>query len=251
MTLAGPPPRRIAFLRRAARAGNAAPGLVWLPGFKSDMHSSKAGALDQWAQEQGRALLRFDYSGHGLSGGDFVDGTISRWLEETLALIRGQTSGPQVIVGSSMGGWLALLAARALASSGETARLHALVLIAPAVDFTEALIWQKLPPAARQQIEETGHWNRPSQYGDAYPITRELLEDGRRHLLLGAPVRTHCRVHVLHGMQDPDVPWQHGLRLVEHLASDDAVFTLVRDGEHRLSRPQDIALLLRIIEGVD
>lgn len=242
--------RSIAFLRRHAVPGNAQPGLVWLPGFMSDMASTKASALDGWAAGQGRALLRFDYSGHGVSGGRFEDGTISLWLEEALALVRAQSRGPQVLVGSSMGGWLALLLARALAKAGEAARLHALVLIAPAVDFTQQLIEPKLTPEIARQIETTGQWLRPSAYGAPYPITRGLLHDGRLHNLFGTVLRSHCPVHILQGMQDPDVPWQHAMQLVEHLASDPVVISLIRDGDHRLSRPEDIAMLLQVIEGM-
>ena len=251
MEVGGPGnPRSIAFLQRNASLATSAPGLVWLPGFMSDMASTKASALDAWAQSRGRALLRFDYSGHGRSPGRFEDGTISRWLEEALAMVRGNTFGPQILIGSSMGAWLALLLARALGGLGEEARLHALVLIAPATDFTQSLIWPRLTPEIRAEIESKGQWLRPSAYGAPYPITRALLEDGRRHCLLDAPVRSFCPVHILQGMQDPDVPWQHAMRLVEHLADDPVVISLIKDGDHRLSRPQDIAQLLDVIAGM-
>ena len=242
--------RRIAFRRRdSTDAGQA--GLVWLCGFKSDMASTKATALDEYCAAAGRALLRFDYSGHGASGGSFEDGTISRWLEETLAVIRAATSGPQILIGSSMGGYLALLAARAFAQAGEAARLAGMALIAPAVDFTEALIWAKASKATRRAIMEQGAWARPSPYSaEPYPITRALIEDGRRHLLLGATVRTHCPVRVLQGMRDEDVPYRHAMTLVEHIAGDPVTLTLVKDGDHRLSRPEDLALLVSAIEGL-
>lgn len=241
--------RRIAFLRRRARGDDAArAGLVWLGGFMSHMGSTKATFLDQWAEREGRSFLRFDYSGHGLSEGRFEAGTIGLWLEEALAIIRAASEGPQILIGSSMGGWLALLCARALARSGETARLHGLVLIAPAVDFTEKLIFEHLPPGARRQLENDGVWMRASTYAAApYPITRALIEEGRQHLILGETIRTHCPVHILQGMCDEDVPWRHAMTLVEHLAGDPVILTLIKDGEHRLSRDEDLARLQQAI----
>ena len=241
--------RRIAFRRRApARQG--APGVVWLCGFKSDMISTKASALDDHCATRGQALLRFDYSGHGASEGRFEDGTISRWLEESLATIRAATTGPQILVGSSMGGYLALLVARAFEAADETDRLAGMTLIAPAVDFTEALMWAKMSPEARRAIEEDGVWQRPSAYSqEPYAITRALIKDGRRHLLLGHTVRSFCPVRILQGMQDEDVPYRHALTLIEHMAGDPVTLTLIKDGEHRLSRPQDLALLFEAIDG--
>ena len=244
--------RDIAFRRVAARSqGAERPGIVWLGGFKSDMTGTKAVALEQHAIATGRAFLRFDYSGHGESGGDFERGTISRWLEESLAVIRAETAGPQVLVGSSMGGWIALLVARALAAAGEESRIAGMVLIAPAVDFTQALMWPNLSDDARRQIETTGRWLRPSQYSpEPYPITKALIEDGKNHLLFDTPIRTYGPAHVLQGMLDPDVPWRHALALVEHLADDPAVLTFVRDGDHRLSRDEDIARLVSAVDAV-
>ncbi len=243
--------RKIAFLRREA-AGASRPGLVWLPGFKSDMVSTKASALDEYCAKTGRALLRFDYSGHGQSGGRFETATLSDWLEESLAMIRRAADGPQILVGSSMGGYLALLVARALGESGEASRLAGLVLIAPAVDFTEALIWRNAPEEAKRAIMEQGAWLRPSAYSaEPYPITRALIEDGRRHLLLGGAIRAHCRVVILQGMLDEDVPFAHALTLVEHMAGDSTTLTLIKDGDHRLSREEDIALMIATIEGFD
>lgn len=247
---AGQGRREIAFIRRAA-ASSPRPGLVWLSGFGSDMASTKATALDAFARENGRALLRFDYSGHGASSGRFEEGCVGAWLEDALAIVRAQSAGPQILVGSSMGGWIALLLARALHASGEAHRLAAMVLIAPAVDFTERLIWARLPEAARADIQRTGQWRRPSQYGDAMPVTRRLIEEGRDHLLMDAPIRSHCPVHILQGMSDPDVPWSHAMSLMERLAQDQAAITLIKDGEHRLSRPQDIALLLAAVDAAD
>jgi pimeloyl-ACP methyl ester carboxylesterase len=235
-----------------ARSG-AGPGLVWLGGFKSDMRGTKASALDAWAAARGRACVRFDYSGHGESGGAFADGTIGRWLEESLAVFDAFCRGPQVVVGSSMGGWLALLLARELnrraqASAPVAGSLGALVLIAPAVDFTEALMWRKFPPKVKKILMQNGVWERPSAYGDgAYPITRALIEDGRKHLLLGELIETRCPVRIIQGVQDEDVPWSHAVDIVARLAHDDVVLTLVKDGDHRLSRPEDIERLTAAI----
>ncbi len=247
---AGPLRRPIAFRRRAP-VRDGLPGIVWLSGFKSDMASTKASALDEHCARRGQALLRFDYSGHGASGGRFEDGTVSRWLEESLAAIRAGTSGRQILVGSSMGGYLALLVARALAAAGETARLAGMVLIAPAVDFTEALMWARATEAERRAIVEKGVWERPSAYSDEpYPITRDLIEDGRRHLLLGQTVRSFCPTRILQGMRDEDVPYRHALTLTEHIAGDPVTLTLIKDGDHRLSRPQDLTLLCEAIDGL-
>ncbi|WP_237478416.1 alpha/beta hydrolase [Lichenibacterium dinghuense] len=241
--------RRLATVARPAAAGRARPGLVWLGGFKSDLTSGKAVALDARAGEDGRACLRFDYSGHGASEGRFEDGTIGLWLDDALAAIRALSAGPQILVGSSMGAWIALLAARALAEAGEAGRIAGLVLIAPAVDFTEALMWDRFGPEIRREIAETGRWMRPSPYGpEPYPVTRALIEDGRDHLLFGGPIRAHGPVHILQGMRDEDVPWQHAMRLVEHLAADPVSITLVKDGDHRLSRDEDVARLLAAVD---
>jgi pimeloyl-ACP methyl ester carboxylesterase len=241
--------RQIAY--RAREGGSEKPGVVWLGGFKSDMESTKALALDEFCAGQHRACLRFDYSGHGRSSGDFEQGTIGRWLEESLAVIRAVSRGPQIWVGSSMGGWIALLAARALAEAGESDRIAGLVLIAPAVDFTEALLWPRLPEDVRATIMRDGRYERPSAYSpDPYVYTRALIEDGRRHLLLGGVVRSHAPVRILQGMKDPDVPYQHAMTLVEHMPMDPVTLTLVRDGDHRLSREVDIRLLIEAVAGM-
>jgi pimeloyl-ACP methyl ester carboxylesterase len=212
------------------------------------MAGTKALALDAWAAERGRACVRFDYSGHGESAGDFTDGTIGRWLEESLAVFDAFCEGPQIVIGSSMGGWIALLLARALASrEAPRAPLAGLVLIAPAPDFTEELMWKTFSPEARYAIETGGVWLRPSDYGEPYPITRNLIEDGRHHLLLGSSITTGCPVRILQGAQDLDVPWRHAFALTERLPNDDVVLTMIRDGDHRLSRPQDIALILAAV----
>jgi pimeloyl-ACP methyl ester carboxylesterase len=297
----------------AARVrGGGSPGLFWLGGFKSDMAGTKAVALDGWADAQGRACIRFDYSGHGESGGDFAAGTIGRWLEESAAVFERFAGGPTVLIGSSMGGWLALLLARELKARGATslgsplpwgevaerssagegvrpnesprpphpnplhplgrlrpssramgesgsaaggasasntnASIAGLVLIAPAVDFTEELMWKKFPREVQRQIETEGAWQRPSQYSEQpYPITRGLIEEGRRHLLLGGLIETGCPVRILQGVKDPDVPWQHAVELSSRLVRDDVVLTLVKDGDHRLSRPEDIERLIAAV----
>jgi pimeloyl-ACP methyl ester carboxylesterase len=237
--------RRIAV---RARDG-AAPGLFWLGGFNSDMKGTKALALDAWAAEHGRACVRFDYSGHGESGGKFVDGTIGRWLEDSLAVFEQFCRGPQVVIGSSMGGWMALLLAREVAKHSKNASLAGLVLIAPAPDFTEELMWKSFSPEIRQEIETSGVWMRPSQYDDGspYPITRALIEEGRDHLLLGGSVEVGCPVRILQGAKDPDVPWRHAFALVHRLPADDVVLTMIQDGDHRLSRPQDIARIIAAV----
>jgi pimeloyl-ACP methyl ester carboxylesterase len=193
--------------------------------------------------------VRFDYSGHGESGGRFADGTIGRWLEESLAVFERFCAGPQVVVGSSMGGWIALLLAREVAKCARSASLAGLVLIAPAPDFTEELMWKGLSPDIRREIETKGVWLRPSQYGDGtpYPITRDLIEEGRNHLLLGGSIEVGCPVRILQGAKDPDVPWQHAFALVHRLPADDVVLTMIQDGDHRLSRPQDIARIIAAV----
>jgi pimeloyl-ACP methyl ester carboxylesterase len=243
--------RQIAFLKVAGTGqGAGQPGLFWLGGFKSDMRSTKASALLAWAETRGRAALALDYSGHGESSGSLEDGTIGRWFEEALTVFRAETHGPQIVLGSSMGGWIALLLARALASAGEMDRLHGLVLIAPAVDFT-AHMWETFPADVRRTIETEGRWLRPSEYSpEPYPITRQLIEEGKKHLLLGGTIRTHAPVHILQGMQDQDVPWKRATLLIEHLAGDPAVLTLVKDGDHRLSREEDLQRLFAAIEAM-
>jgi pimeloyl-ACP methyl ester carboxylesterase len=231
-----------------ARAGSA-PGLFWLSGFNSDMQGTKAVALDGWAAEQGRACVRFDYSGHGTSGGAFIDGTIGRWLEESVAVFDRFCDGPQVVIGSSMGGWMALLLAREVARRGNgRASPAGLVLIAPAPDFTEELMWKGFSPEIRQEIETKGVWLRPSEYGEPYPITKALIAEGRNHLLLGSTIEVGCPVRILQGAKDPDVPWQHAFALAHRLPSDDVVLTMIQDGDHRLSRPQDIARIVAAVK---
>ncbi len=222
------------------------PTVVWLGGFRSDMGGTKAEVLAAWAERERRSFVRFDYFGHGGSEGRFEDGTVGRWREDALAVVDQLTDGPLVLVGSSMGGWIACLAALA-----RPERIGALVLIAPAADFTSALMEAGMSAAARAEMAETGTWFRPSDYGDPYPITRALIEDGRAWSVLGeARIAFDGPVRILQGEGDPDVPWRHALRIVDALASPDVVFTLIKDGDHRLSRPQDLDRLLAAVAEV-
>jgi pimeloyl-ACP methyl ester carboxylesterase len=243
--------RRIACLVRPGNRQDG-DGVMWLSGFRSEMTSLKATAVAEWAAHRGLSSTRFDYSAHGQSPGRIEDGTLSAWLEEALAVFTALTSGRQIIVGSSMGGHIALLLLRKLMRTdpAEAARIKALVLIAPAWDMTE-LMWQRLPDQARRDIEEKGVFLRPSRYGDGpYPITRTLLEDGRRHLIGTSAFDPGRPIHILHGLQDPDVPWLHTLDLVAHLSGEWTRVTGVPDGEHRLSRPQDLQLLRDALDGL-
>ena len=225
-----------------ARHDGRSPTVVFLTGFRSDMTGDKATALAAFCAARGQAIVRFDYSGHGASGGRFEDGTIGRWAEDALAVIDRQTDGPLVLVGSSMGGWIALLAALA-----RPHRVAALVGIAAAPDFTETLMWEAMTFEERATLMRNGVLHAPSQYGEPYPITRALIEDGRTRLLLGDPIAIDCPVRLLHGQQDPDVPWEMSLRIAEQVTGQDVQVHLVKDGDHRLSRPQDLALLIRTL----
>jgi pimeloyl-ACP methyl ester carboxylesterase len=230
------PGRGVGIAANGAGIAASGVGVVFLGGFNSDMTGSKAEFLAGWCEARGTPFLRFDYSGHGASGGRFVDGTIGRWAADAATVIEALAPGPQVLVGSSMGGWIALLLARARAP-------RALVGIAPAPDFTEDLMWASFTPDQRAAITRDGVWHRPSDYGAPYPITRALIEDGRDHLLLRGPLVLDVPVRILQGMQDPDVPWRHALRIAEAITGADVRVSLVKDGDHRLSRPQDLALL--------
>lgn len=230
--------------QRATPALPAGPtGLVWLGGFKSDMTGTKASALAEWATENRRAFLRFDYFAHGASSGDFRQATVGRWLDDALAAFDRLTSGSQVLVGSSMGGWMALLVALA-----RPERVKALVLIAPAPDFTEELMWKGFSQEVRDTLQREGIYRRPSEYDDEpYEITMKLIEEGRAHLLLDKKIPLTLPVRILQGMNDADVPWSHAMRLVEALQSEDVTITLTKAGDHRLSTPADIARLTREI----
>jgi pimeloyl-ACP methyl ester carboxylesterase len=231
----------IAYHRRAAGESGAhgagLPGIVFLGGFMSDMTGGKALALDAYAATHGRNFVRFDYLGHGTSSGRFEDGTIGRWAEDAIAVIDELTQGPQILVGSSMGGWIMLLAARARPD-----RIAGLVGIAAAPDFTETLMWNAFGPDIRETLCREGVYHQPSDYGEApYPITMQLIEDGRRHLLMDRPIPIACPVRLIHGTADPDVPYTLSLELMEKLESDDVEVTLVKGGGHRLSEPHDLA----------
>ena len=225
-----------------ARLEGRSPTLVFLPGFRSDMTGDKAASLAAFCAERGQAMLRFDYSGHGASGGNFEAGTIGTWAADALCAIDRLTEGELVLVGSSMGGWIALLTALA-----RPERTAALVGIAAAPDFTELLMWQRFSFEQRATLMQTGVLHLPSQYGDPTPVTRVLIEDGRTHLLLTGPIALHCKVRLLHGQADPDVPWDIALTIADQVAGPDVQVTLVKDGDHRLSRPQDLVLLRRIL----
>jgi pimeloyl-ACP methyl ester carboxylesterase len=218
------------------------PGVIFLGGFHSDMTGSKAAYLAEWCAARGRAYLRFDYSGHGASGGRFEDGSIGRWTVDAAAVLGELTEGPQILVGSSMGGWIALLLALR-----HPERVAGLIGIAAAPDFTEELMWAQFPEAVRDQIQRDGAWMRPSAYGGDYPITRALIEDGRKHLILSGPIALGQPIRLLHGQDDPDVPWQHSLRIAERITSQDVEVTLIKGGDHRLSTPENLALLGRTL----
>ncbi|TPK29834.1 alpha/beta hydrolase [Mesorhizobium sp. B2-2-4] len=225
----------------------ATPGVVWLGGYKSDMLGTKAEALSDWAAKEGRAFLRHDYSGHGESGGAFADGTISKWLSQSLAVFRHFTSGSQILVGSSMGAWIALRMVQELRKAGD-ASVVGLVLLAPAPDFTAELVEPVLTKAQKRDLAKKGFFEEPSDYStEPYIYTRALIEDGRDNLVMTGPLDTHCPVHVLQGLADRDVPSSHALRLVSLLPADDVTLSLIPDGDHRLSRPQDLDMLVRAV----
>jgi pimeloyl-ACP methyl ester carboxylesterase len=220
-------------------------GIVWLGGYKSDMEGSKAEALAALARETRRPCLRFDYSGHGASGGLFVDGTISKWLEQSAHMVLSHGRGPRILVGSSMGGWLTLLLYRQLQRSSPAAvqQVRGLVLLAPAADMTSELMWDQFPDDVRQELNEKGVWLRPSAYGEPYAITKRLIEDGRRHLMLDHGLDVACPVRILQGDQDPDVPAAHAVKVFGALRGPDVTLTLIKGGDHRLSTPGNLALL--------
>lgn len=228
-----------------ARMEGSGPTVVFLPGFRSDMTGDKATNLAAFCAARGQAMLRLDYSGHGASGGTFEDGTIGIWAQDALAVIDQLTTGKLILVGSSMGGWLALLVALA-----RPERVAALVGIAAAPDFTDALMWDAMTFEERATLMRDGILRIPSQYGDPTPITRALIEDGRNHLLLGNAILLDCKVRLLHGQADPDVPWEMALRISEQLVTPDVQVILVKDGDHRLSRPSDLALLRQTVAGL-
>jgi pimeloyl-ACP methyl ester carboxylesterase len=239
--VAAPDGLRIAYA--ATQAADAAPGILFCGGFRSDMTGTKALALEAAAKTRGAGFVRFDYTGHGQSDGAFLDGSIGRWKDDTLLVLDRVCRGPQIVVGSSMGGWLATLAA--LARPG---RVAGLVLIAPALDFTEDLMWAQMTPEQRATLQRDGILREPSAYSDQpYEYTLKLIEDGRRHCILAGGIEVRAPVRILQGMNDPDVPWRHAVKTVEAFRDDDTRLTLIRDGDHRLSRPQDLALLIETV----
>jgi len=236
----------IAYHRTEGRGAAATPGVVFLTGFRSDMEGGKALALEAWCREQGRAFLRFDYTGHGQSSGDFEDGTIGQWAEDAALAVSELTDGPQVLVGSSMGGWIMMLVARALPD-----RIAGMVGIAPAPDFTEDLMMANASPEMRAALDEAGVYYEPSEYSDdPTPITRKLIEDGRRHFVLREPFGFDGPVRIIQGLVDPDVPWQHALKVANAITSSDVEIALVKAGDHRLSEPHDLARLASVVDGV-
>ena len=225
---------RLAWRARPGRA----PTVVFLSGFASDMTGTKAEALDAWCAARGQAYLRLDYGGHGASGGAFADGTIGSWTEDALTVIDAVTEGALLPVGSSMGGWIALLVALA-----RPERIAALVGVAAAPDFTERLMWAAMAPPERARLLADGILEIPNPYGPPTPVTRALIEDGRQHLLLDGPIPLHVPVRLIHGQADREVPWETALHTAAAIEGADVQVTLVKDGEHRLSRPSDLALL--------
>jgi pimeloyl-ACP methyl ester carboxylesterase len=226
------------------RTPGKSPGVVFLGGFMSDMTGAKAVTVETFCRAQGHAFLRLDYRGHGASSGNFEDGTIGLWAEDALAAFDRLTDGPQILIGSSMGGWIALLTALK-----RTERIAGLIGIAAAPDFTEELIWAQLTPTQREQLAAEGVLRKPSDYSDKpYAITLKLIQDGRKHQVLRTPIGLTCPVRLLHGMLDPDVPWQRSLRLADKLTSSDVRVSLIKDGDHRLSREQDLKLLCNTVQ---
>ncbi len=223
----------------------AEPGILFCPGFNSDMQGNKALALQAWCREQGIQFTRFDYFGHGESDGNVEQGTIGRWRDDTLAILDSVSRGPQLLVGSSMGGWIMLLAALA-----RPERLVGLVGIAAAPDFTRRVREQRLDEQQRRQLEETGYCEMPNDYDEPYRISRRLLEEGDDHLLLDGDIDLALPVRLLHGQCDADVPWEHALTIARQLRSDDVEVQLVKSGDHRLSEPTDILRLIATVSAL-
>jgi pimeloyl-ACP methyl ester carboxylesterase len=244
--------RQIAVCHRGGNTSRqGAQGFVWLGGYRSDMEGSKAIAIDDHAAKLDLACTRHDYSGHGQSGGEFVDGTISRWLEESLEVFQKFTEGPQILVGSSMGGWIALRMVQELQKLGEADRVHGLLLLAPAPDFTKELYEPKLTDDEKAALESQGYFEVPTPYGpDPNIFTKKLFDDGAQNLVMKGILQLGAQIHIIQGMEDPDVPWQHAMCLMEHLSADDVTITLIRDGDHRLSREKDIVKILQSLDGM-
>lgn len=237
-------PRRIAV--RGSRSDRRA--IIWLSGYKSSMDSFKATAVSRWAADRDYPLIRFDYSGTGLSGGNFDEATISDWHDETRTVISQFAPEGAVIVGSSLGAWLALLAMRHLTAHGQKALMKEIVLVAPAVDFTERLLWNAFDDEIKRNIKAQGVWYRPTRLGDTQPFTLKLIEDGRKNLLLDDPLSAPVPVHILHGMNDQEIPWRNTLDLVSHLNGPSIFLTLIKGADHVLHRAEDMAILLDVID---
>jgi pimeloyl-ACP methyl ester carboxylesterase len=234
---------QIAYKRTDVDGNVDAPGLIWCGGLKSDMEGGKATTLHDWAEKQKRAFIRFDYFGHGASTGRFRDGTITRWAADTRQIIDQVAKGPQILIGSSMGAWTSLLAALARPD-----RIKALLLIAPAPDFSEKLMWAEFDEKIRTTIMEEGIYLQPSDYDEPYEISRDLILDGRKNLLMDGMIDFKGPVRILQGMQDTSVPWTHAQKLVDLLVSENVEMTLVKDGDHSLSEPQDLDRLIRTVK---
>ena len=218
------------------------PGVLFCTGFRSNMTGKKATSIENWCQSQGQQFTRFDYRGHGKSGGNFRDLTIGDWLEDTISILDSVTDGPQLLVGSSMGGWISFLTANA-----RPEKVAGIIGIAPAVDMTKRAL-SNLSAEAKRELSETGAWMRPSKYdSQGYPITKKLLDEGELHLLLPGPINFQGPVRILHGMRDDAVPWELSLEIAAALTSDDVQIKLIKDGDHRLSRPKDTKLLLSLV----
>ncbi len=241
----GPGGSRLAYCQDGPADDLGRCGFFWLGGFMSNMQGSKAEALAGLARETRRPGLRFDYSGHGQSAGAFEDGTISQWLEQAIHMFIAKTTSKRIIVGSSMGGWLALLLARILMRDDprHARRIAGIVLIAPAADMTSDLMWDEFSPAARMQLEDHGVYHQPSDYGDAYPITLKLVQDGTRHLMLKTGLELKCPVRILQGSADTDVPPSHALKIFGALSGPDITMTLIKGGDHRLSTPGQLQII--------
>jgi pimeloyl-ACP methyl ester carboxylesterase len=244
-SLALPGGLTIAYRRTPASDGGRAPGIVFLGGFGSDMTGAKATRLEAFARARGLAFLRFDYHGHGASAGRFADGTIGHWGNDALAVLDLLTAGPQVLVGSSMGGWLMLLVARE-----RPERIAGLLGLASAPDFTEDLIWDQLGPAQRQQLAREGRIEQPSDYGQPYVITRDLIEEGRNHLVLRRPLALPCPVRLLHGTADNDVPCDRSQMLLDAIDHDDVELTLLKNADHRLSDERSLLAIEWALEAL-
>jgi pimeloyl-ACP methyl ester carboxylesterase len=240
---------RLAYMQDGAADDAGRCGFFWLGGFMSDMKGAKAESLAALARETRRPATRFDYSGHGQSGGEFVDGTISAWLEQATHMFMAKTNSKRIIVGSSMGGWLALLMARLLIRDDprHARRIAGIVLLAPAADMTADLMWDEFPPAIRKELERNGVYQRPSEYGEPYSITLKLLKDGTKHLLLHKGMELKCPVRILQGSDDADVPPAHALKVFEAISGPDVSMTLIKDGDHRLSKPGNLKLMCETV----